>query len=151
MKPHLRITAVILLALLVGGGANYWLGDSPAQVQAQPAPSQAWDTGWRDEDDRLAAAALWQLHAPWGAVPAAPGEAAPPPPPPPVPVGVSKVGRTYTAIFQVNGSGVIRLGANGRLPDGGRVLQVSGRRVVWLDAEGQRQQREIFNDFQGGQ
>ena len=68
-----------------------------------------------------------------------------------MPVGVAKEGRNYIAIFQVNGNGVMRLRAGGRLPDGGKVLQVSGRRIVWLDADGKRQQREIFNDFQGGQ
>ena len=66
-------------------------------------------------------------------------------------MGVSKDGRNYTAIFQVNGTGVVRAVAGTRLPDGGHVLQVNGRRIVWLDADGKRHQREIFNDFQGGQ
>ncbi|MCG8277903.1 hypothetical protein [Stenotrophomonas sp. NLF4-10] len=151
MKPHLRIAAVILLALLAGGLANYWLGASPAAVQPVRQPQQAWGEGWGSEDDLLAAGNVWQERAPWGAAPAAPVEAAPPPPPPPTPVGVSRDGRNYQAIFQVNGSGVVRLGAGDRLPDGGQVVQVSGRRIVWLDAEGKRQQREIFNDFQDGQ
>ncbi|SBV37065.1 exported hypothetical protein [uncultured Stenotrophomonas sp.] len=151
MKHQLRIAVAMLLALLAGGLANYGLGASPAAVQPLQQPVQEWSDGWHSEDDLLAAAGLWQQRAPWGAAPAAPVEAAPPPPPAPVPVGVSKDGRNYTAIFQVNGSGVARLGAGDKLPDGGQVLQVSGRRIVWLDAEGKRQQHEIFNDFQGGQ
>lgn len=151
MKSHLRTVVVILLALLLGGLSSYWFGTSPAAVRPSELPAQAWRDGWSGDDDLLAASAAWQEHAPWGAPPAAPIEAAPPPPPPPMPVGVSKDGRNYTAIFQVNGTGVVRLAAGGRLPDGGHVLQVSGRRVVWLDADGKRQQREIFNEFQGGQ
>lgn len=151
MKSYLRISIVILLAVLLGGLASYWLGASPATVQPSKQPVLAWSEGWDGGDDLLAAGTLWQERTPWGVSPAAPVEAAPPPPPPPMPVGVSKDGRNYTAIFQVNGTGVVRLGAGGRLPDGGHVLQVNGRRVVWLDAEGKRQQREIFNEFQGGQ
>lgn len=151
MKNYLRTATVVLFAMLAGGLANYWLGASPAAVQPLRQPAQDWSDGWDAEDDLLAADALWQARAPWGAAPAPPAAAMPPPPPPPVPVGVSKDGRNYTAIFQVNGTGVVRLGAGSRLPDGGHVLQVNGRRVVWLDAEGKRQQREIFNEFQGGQ
>ncbi|WP_313249382.1 hypothetical protein [Stenotrophomonas acidaminiphila] len=151
MKSNLRTVAVILLALLLGGLSNYWFGVSPVAVQPLEPPVQAWRDGWSGDDDLLAAGATWQERTPWGAPPAPPVEAPPPVPPPPMPVGVSKDGRNYTAIFQVNGTGVIRLRAGGRLPDGGHVLQVSGRRVVWLDADGKRQQREIFNEFQGGQ
>jgi len=151
MKSYLRTSAIILFALLLGGLGNYWLGVSPATVQPAPPPASVWSNGWSNEDDLIAAAALWQERTPWGAPPPPPVVAAPPPPPPPVPVGVSKVGRNYTAIFRVNGSGVVRLGPGGRLPDGGHVLQVSGRRIVWMDADGKRQQREIFNSFQGGQ
>lgn len=149
MKPYLRTLAVILPALVLGALGNRWLAASPLAVSPVLPPTSAWDNGWSNEDDLLAAAALWQEHTPWGAPPAP--EAVVALPPPPMPVGVSKVGKTYTAIFQVNGSGVVRLRAGGRLPDGGQVLQVAGRRVVWLDAEGKRQQREIFNSFQGGQ
>ncbi len=152
MKQHLRSFAIIVIALLLGGLASNWLGASPAAIQpVKPAVSD-WDEGWKAEDGLPGAAAVWQEKAPWGAPPAAAAAAAePPPPPPPVPVGVAKDGKRYTAIFQVNGDGVMRLQAGGRLPDGGKVLQVSGRRIVWLDAEGKRQQRDIFNDFQGGQ
>lgn len=151
MKSHVRTLVVILLALVVGGLSNYWLGAAPAAVQPLRLPAQAWSDGWSGDTDLLAVSALWQERAPWGALPPPPAEAAPPPPPPPVPVGVSKDGRNYTAIFQVNGTGVVRLRAGARLPEGGHVLQVNGRRVVWLDADGKRQQREIFNEFQGGQ
>ncbi len=151
MKIHLRNAVLIILALLLGGLSSYWFGASPAAVLAPEPPAQAWRDGWSADDDLLAASVAWQERAPWGAPPAVAAEGAPAPPPPSVPVGVSKEGRNYTAIFQVNGSGVIRLGAGGRLPDGGHVLQVSGRRVVWLDADGERRQREIFNEFQGGQ
>ncbi|WP_442682418.1 hypothetical protein ACSBPQ_12290 [Stenotrophomonas sp. JC08] len=151
MKIHLRNAVLIVLALLLGGLSSYWFGASPAAVVAPEPPAQAWRDGWSGEDDLLAASATWQERAPWGAPTAAAVEAAPPPPPPPMPVGVSKEGRNYMAIFQVNGTGVVRLGAGGRLPDGGHVLQVNGRRVVWLDADGERRQREIFNEFQGGQ
>ncbi|KRG87099.1 hypothetical protein H7691_02530 [Stenotrophomonas sp. CW117] len=151
MRSHLRTLAVILLALLLGAGSSYWFGASPTAVRPLELQAQAWRDGWSGDDDLLAASAIWQERAPWGAPPAPPVEASPPAPPPPMPVGVSKDGRNYTAIFQVNGTGVVRLRAGGRLPDGGHVLQVSGRRIVWLDAEGKRQQREIFNEFQGGQ
>lgn len=150
MKSHLRTIALILLAMLLGGLCNYWFGASPVAMQPLALPPQDWKEDWNGEEDLLAAGAIWQERAPWGAMPVAPVDA-PPPPPPPLPVGVSKDGRNYTAIFRVNGTGVIRAGTGARLPDGSRVIQVSGRRVVWLDAEGKRQQREIFNEFQGDQ
>ena len=152
MKQQLRALAIIVVALPLGGLASNWLGASPAVVRSPQPAAAGWDEGWKAEDGLSSAAAVWQEKAPWGAPPAAAAAAAePPPPPPPVPVGVAKDGKRYTAIFQVNGDGVMRLQTGERLPDGGKVLQVSGRRIVWLDAEGKRQQRDIFNDFQGGQ
>lgn len=153
MKPQLRSFAIIVVALLLGGLASSWLGASPAAVQPATPVATAWDAGWNADGSLPDAAAVWQDKAPWGARAPDPAAASaePPPPPPPVPVGVTKDGKRYTAIFQVNGNGVMRLQAGGRLPDGGKVLQVSGRRIVWRDADGKQQQREIFNDFQGGQ
>lgn len=151
MNRLLRSVIVVVAALLLGALASQYLAASPAAVRAQPQPAVVWTDGWAPGPDPADAVSVWQSASPWGAAPAAAAEALPPPPPPPVPVGVAKEGRNYIAIFQVNGNGVMRLRAGGRLPDGGKVLQVSGRRIVWLDADGKRQQREIFNDFQGGQ
>lgn len=151
MKKILRITIVMVAALLLGGLASTWFGASPAAVTPVRQADLPWSDGWALEDDLLTANAntTWQNAAPWGAAPVAVVEAAPPPSPP-SPVGVARDGRQYTAIFQINGNGVVRLAAGDRLPDGGgNVLQVTGRRIVWLDAQGNRQQREIFNNFLG--
>lgn len=151
MNPLLRSVAAVVAALLLGALASHYLAASPAAVRAQAQPAVTWSEGWAPEPDPADAVSVWQSASPWGATPATAAEALPPPPPAPVPVGVAKEGRNYLAIFQVNGNGVMRLRAGGRLPDGGQVVQVTGRRIVWLDADGKRQQREIFNDFQGGQ
>lgn len=151
MNALLRSALVVAAALLLGALASQYLAASPAAVRAQPQPAAAWADGWAPAPDPADAVSLWQSRSPWGAAPAAAAAEALPAPPPPVPVGVAKQGKSYTAIFQVNGNGVMRLRTGDRLPDGGQVLQVSGRRVVWRDADGKRQQREIFSDFQGGQ
>lgn len=152
MSGSLRVLLLALVSLALGWLASGWLAASPAAVKPAKPVAVAWSMPWKASAGLQDAAAVWVERAPWGAPPAAAAaEQAPPPPPPPVPVGVAKDGKRYMAFFQVNGSGVMRLGPGGKLPDGGQVLQVSGRRVVWLDAEGKRQQREIFNDFQGGQ
>lgn len=149
MKHPLRIVLALAVAIALGWGLSNLLAASPGGVRAANPAAEAWGGGWAKPEDLAQLAGVWKDKTPWGAPPVAPAAAAPPPPPPPLPVGVSKSGRNYTAIFQVNGTGVMQLHAGERLPDGGQVLQVAGRKVVWRDAGGKRQQREIFNEFQG--
>lgn len=70
----------------------------------------------------------------------------PPPPPPPMPVGVVGTGTSRQAIFLAPGSSELRVGVGGALPDGGRVLAISGMTVAWVDGAGERHERRMFID-----
>ena len=145
MTPELRRHAWLLAgALALGAVANMLVGPSPGKVK----PVVTADLPWQPVAMRVPELALldptWEARAPWGAAPR-PVEPPPaPPPPPPTPVGIVGAGSAKRAIFMIHGAGELRVGVGGALPDGGRVLEVSARNVVWTDGAGARQERRMF-------
>ena len=145
MTPELRRHAWLLAgALALGAVANMLVGPSPGKVK----PVVTADLPWQPVDMRVPELALldptWEARAPWGAAPR-PVEPPPAPPPPPqTPVGIVGAGSAKRAIFMIHGAGELRVGVGGALPDGGRVLEVSARNVVWTDGAGARQERHMF-------
>lgn len=130
--------------LLLGAALNVLFGPSPSTLAAI-APIG--DT-WAPEDMRLpdlaTADATWKARAPRGTAPVVVAEVAPPPPPP-IPVGIVGVGRARQAIFMADGTD-FRGGVGARLPDGGRILAISGMMVDWVDGAGKRHSRRMFID-----
>lgn len=146
MSRRVRIAAALAGCLVLGGLANLALGPSPAAVSPVVAAEQPWQPLGMRLPDLAAAGVTWESRAPRGAAPK-PQEAPPPPPPPaPVPVGIVGSGGARQAIFLVHGVGELRLPVGGTLPDGGRVLGISGMAVHWVDGEGQAQERRMFLD-----
>ena len=147
MKPLWKNLALIVLAFGVGVAGYALFGASPDKlVPPSPGdvewkPVQAWVPDLAVADER------WSELAPWGAVPKPAEALLPPPPPPPVAVGIAKGARGPEAIFMISGAGELRLPPGGRLPDGGRVLRISGMRVTWVDGKGLKQEREMFMAF----
>ena len=147
MKPVLKSLAVIVVAFGVGVAGYSFFGASPDKL-VPPSPG---DVEWKPVQawipDLAAADEQWSQLAPWGAVPKPAEALAPPPLPPPVAVGIAKGARGPVAIFMISGAGELRLPPGGRLPDGGRVLRISGMRVTWVDGKGLKQEREMFMAF----
>ncbi len=148
MKQAPIVALALAAAALLGGGANLLLLPAPSTAAAKPLADAPWELSPAKAWDRDAIDAAWADKAPWGAAPKPQEPAAPPPPPPPELVGVIKDGKTYRAVFSVPGAGQLALLPGSALPGGGRVLSVAGLRVVWVDADGARHQREIFNTYQ---
>ncbi len=134
------------VAIGLGIGANVLFVSVPGALPAEPRTAAAWtlDDGVTPVD-LDATDAIWAEKTPWGAPPQPPG---PPPPPMPTPIGVIKDGRNYRAVFNVEGAGQLALLPGQALPGGGRVLSVAGLKVAWVDRDGQRHQRVIFNTYQ---
>lgn len=147
MSPNARrLASIFAAALLLGAGGNLLFGASPAEVKPVAAAELPWQPVAMRLPDLATADGVWEARAPWGAAPK-PVEPPPaPPPPPPMPVGIVGTGNAREAIFLVSGAGGLRLGAGGVLPDGGRVLEVSALKVVWVDGAGERQERRMFLD-----
>lgn len=142
-----RPALIGVLAIGFGIGANVLFVRVPGTLPVEPPEAGVWEL---DEGAPLAdldaTDAIWAEKTPWGAPPQPPG---PPPPPPPSPIGVIKDGnRNYRAVFNVEGAGQLALRPGERLPGGGRVLSVAGLKVVWVDGDGQRHERVIFNTYQ---
>lgn len=150
MKPLSTIALGLLLAALLGAGANRLLVAVPAPVENKPLAEAPWMLSAVPHWDGGAVDAAWAEAAPWGAAPkpAAEAAAAVAAPPQPELVGVIKHGAAYRAVFSIAGAGQLALAPGTTLPGGGRVLSVQGLRVVWVDADGIRHQREIFNTYQ---
>jgi len=147
MNSVWRNLLAIAVAFSGGMAAFHAFGPAPAAIAlAKPAPVK-WGIARGAGPDLDGADGIWDERAPWGAPPK-PVEPPPPPPPPaPVPVGIVKVARGYEAIFMVPGSGVeFRLRPGDRLPEGGRLLRIQGLRVLWIDRDNKKQQREMFID-----
>lgn len=147
MKPLWKNLAVILVAFGVGVAGYVLFGASPDKL-VPPSPG---DVEWKPVQawipDLVSADERWSQLAPWGAMPKLAEALAPPPPPPPVAVGIAKGARGPEAIFMISGAGELRIPPGGRLPDGGRLLRISGMRVTWMDGKGQKQEREMFMAF----
>lgn len=138
-------------ALILGVLFNFLLIDVPGA----PAWRVSTDTWQLPHSARPAIKTIdaeWEKNVPWPAPPPPPEAAAlataAPEGPAPVPVGVAKSRGTPRAIFTVPGEGNVLLRTGEPLPGGGRVLRISGLSVEWMDAKGQRQQREMFNTYQ---
>lgn len=143
MKSLWRNLLVVAAAFSSGMAAYQALGSSPAAAAPAASGAVKWNQPGASAPDLKQADATWDERAPWGAPPQ---PVAPPPPPVPVPVGIIKVARGHEAIFMIAGAGELRLRPGGRLPDGGRLLRISGLRVTWVDGAGQQHQREMFGD-----
>ena len=146
MSPDARRQAWLLGgALLLGVLANLVFGASPGKVKPLAAANQDWKPVAMRVPDLAMLDTTWEARAPWGAVPK-PVEPPAPPPPPPVPVGIVGTGAARQAIFLIHGSGELRLGVGGTLPDGGQVLEISAMKVAWVDGNGARHERRMFLD-----
>ncbi|WP_411834122.1 hypothetical protein [Pseudoxanthomonas mexicana] len=146
MKPLWRDVLIVVAALLLGGGGCLLLGASPAAVVPTALAEPEWVAPSIRSPDLAAEDAVWEARAPWGAVPKPVEAPPPPPPPPPVPVGIVRGAHGAEAIFLIHGSGELRIRIGGQLPDGGRLLGISGMQVAWVDGEGQRHRRRLFLD-----
>ena len=145
MSPDARRHAWLLGgALLLGGLANLLFGASPGKVKPLAAVDQDWQPVAMRVPDLVALDPVWEARAPWGALPKPAEPPPPPPPPPPAPVGIVGTGSAKQAIFMIHDAGELRVGAGGMLPDGGQVLEVLARKVVWTDGAGVRQERRMF-------
>ena len=145
MSPDARRHAWLLGgALLLGGLVNLLFGASPGKVKPLAAADQDWQPVAMRVPDLVALDPVWEARAPWGVLPRPPEPPPPPPPPPPAPVGIVGTGSAKQAIFMIHGAGELRVGAGGMLPDGGQVLEVLARKVVWTDGAGVRQERRMF-------
>ncbi len=133
------------IALLLGVVANLLFGASPATMDSIAPLREPWVPLSAGMPDLAAADATWDARAPWGAPPK-PVEAEAPPPPPPVPVGMVGTGQARQAIFLVNGADDFRGGVGAALPDGGRILAISGMMVNWVDGAGKVHSRRMFID-----
>lgn len=147
MMIRRRELSFLAAAFAVGSLANLLFGPSPDAIAQLPPDKNEWAVPGADLPDLAALDAGWEARAPWGARPRAPEAAPVPPPPPPAPVGIAR-GRKgqQEVIFLVADQGAVRVAPGESLPDGGRLLRVSGMRVTWIDGEGQEQQREMFLD-----
>lgn len=146
-----RLALGALLALAIGAGANFVFVDVPGQPAAPSAGADDWTLPQSPRPALATVEAAWEKNSPWPLPPpqeAAASAAEAPEVPAPVPVGVARSRSGARAVFSVAGSGTVLLRAGERLPGGGRVLRISGLSVEWLDAKGERQQREMFNSYQ---
>lgn len=152
MNIAVKSSIIVFIGLVIGICSSLLFGAAPSNVSADVSADGEWGPAWSPPLMLQAVDAQWDTLSPWGKlpVPAAAESAQPLALPPAVPVGVVRDGKRHVAIFQVNGNGVMRASTGDALPDGARVLQVGAGRIVWLDAKGKRQQRDIFNNFQGG-
>ena len=145
MSPDARRHAWLLGgALLLGVLANLLFGASPGKIKPLAAADPAWQPVAMRVPDLAPLDATWEARAPWGALPKPVEPPPPPPPPPPTPVGIVGTGSAKQAIFIIHGAGELRVGVGGMLPDGGQVLEVSAKSVVWTDGAGVRQERRLF-------
>lgn len=146
MNARMRHVATFGGALLLGAVANLLLGPSPAAVPPVAQSEAPWRGVTMRVPDLVSADTVWEARAPWGAAPKPVEPPPPPPPPPPMPVGVVGTGTSRQAIFLAPGSSELRVGVGGALPDGGRVLAISGMTVAWVDGAGERHERRMFID-----
>ena len=147
IKFSWKSLVIVVAAFGVGVGAYFALGASPAKVVPKLPADPEWKPVEASVQDLVLADARWSEHSPWGAAPKPPEMPPPPPPPPPVAVGIVKTPRGPEAIFMIHDAGEIRVAPGGRLPDGGRLLRISGFRITWVDAKGLKQEREMFTVF----
>lgn len=145
MSQYSRTLFILGLGLLLGVAANFLFGPSPATMDSIAPVKEPWVPLSAGMPDLAAADANWEARAPWGAPPK-PVETEAPPPPPPVPVGIVGTGRAKQAIFLVNGVDDFRGGVGADLPDGGRILAISGMMVNWVDGAGTVHSRRMFID-----
>lgn len=147
-----RLLLGALLALALGAAANFAFVDVPGRAVAPRAGAEDWTLPQSPRPPLATVEAAWEKSPPWPQPPppqeVAAGAAEALEVPAPVPVGVARSRNGARAVFTVAGAGTVLLRAGEPLPGGGRVLRVSGLSVEWLDAKGERQQREIFNSYQ---
>lgn len=147
-----RLLLGALLALALGAAANFAFVDVPGRAVAPRAGAEDWTLPQSPRPPLATVEATWEKSPPWPQPPppqeVAAGAAEALEVPAPVPVGVARSRNGARAVFTVAGAGTVLLRAGEPLPGGGRVLRVSGLSVEWLDAKGERQQREMFNSYQ---
>lgn len=143
MNLSARSMVAIGVAFCVGVIACLAFGPSPGGVVPTPPAKVEWHPADTGAPDLAGADANWEAHTPWGAPPK-PVETVAPPPAPPMPVGVARGERGLVAIFMRGGKDEMRVAPGDPLPDGGRVLEISGLRVTWVDGAGVQHEREIF-------
>jgi len=146
MNARRRLLLLFGASLLLGALANLAFGPSPAKMAAIPPAPEAWGPLGMRLPDLAAADAGWKARTPRGAPPPVVEPPPPPPPPPPTPVGIIGSGRTAQAIFLVDGSDEFHGRVGAKLPDGGRILAISGMIVDWVDGAGARHSRRMFVD-----
>lgn len=149
MTPVSRAALAAAAALLLAASLQLLFGTRPASQSAAAPALSGWEVPQARVVDFASVDARWDARAPWARPPKA-TEAAPgvDEPPPSVPIGIARGRQGFEAIFKVPGAGNLRLGVEGALPDGGRVLAVSSRHVEWVDGKGREQQHEMFNSYQ---
>lgn len=148
---NLRLVLGAVFAVAAGAVANSLLVDIPAPAPVAYAASEDWRVPPSPRPPLESVDAAWEKATPWPLPPPPPESAAAAQDdagPVPVPVGVARSRSGARAVFTVPGTGNLLLRAGAPLPGGGKVLRVSGLSVEWIDAKGQRQQREMFNSYQ---
>ena len=146
-----RLVLGAVLALAAGAAGNMLFVDIPAAAPVAYVASEDWQVPPSPRPPLKSVESAWAKVTPWPLPPPPPEVAAAAPEdagPAPMPVGVARGRAGARAIFTVPGTGNLLLRAGAPLPGGGRVLRVSGLSVDWIDAKGQRQQREMFNSYQ---
>lgn len=142
MKVWWQTMVMAILAFFVGYSAWGRLDGGHNPLVSARARQESWSMPVPAEIGIAKANQQWAAHLPFGAPPL---PEPPPPPPPPIPVGIVKVASGYEAIFVVAGHPIeLRLRPGGRLPDGGRVIQIREMEVAWVDGQGRRQRREML-------
>lgn len=144
MKAWAKRAWATAAAFAAGGVAFLALGTQPDPGAPVADAHVDWRLPAREKQELAKPDAVWNDRAPWGA-PKAP-EAAPPPPPPYLPVGVLATGRAWQAVFVASGQPEVQVKAGSRLPDGGKVTEVSRTRVAWTDREGNKREHEWLTD-----
>ncbi len=142
MKPWLRHLLLAVASLAAGGLGFLALGSGPDPAAAATQPQAAWRLPIPPRGNLAAADAVWKKRAPWGAPPSTETEK----PPVWLPAGIVGVGSTAYAVFVATGEPEVRIRPGGRLPDGGKVLQISRSRLSWIDAQGAKHEREMLAD-----
>ena len=147
MNTLLRASLIAVCGLILGGFGNGLLSTIPLDTQDDDqAQATAWELPVQNLEQVRTVQAIWAERLPWGAPPP-PEPVVEAEPPAPVLIGVVRQGRSYRAVFMIEGAGQLILPAGAALPGGGRVVSVAGLNVTWVDAKRNRHQRQVFDTY----
>jgi len=141
-RPAIALGACFLL------GALSWfaLGGDPDAEVSGASQDIAWvppaiSRGSLDISD-----AVWQERDPWGATPSGPAPGEELAPPSAIPVGTTRTGGEWLAVFLAPDGSTLRLRQGDALPGGGSVEKVTEFDVAWTDPLGNRQEQHLLTD-----